>query len=120
MIVGVLIGTYLPVVPQVLGSFTLYNVSIPTTILLWIMIYPMLLKIDFKSVKNIGKNPGGPVHHVDCELGCEANDHVFDCVLFFFVVYGSFMDPSSAASYLAGAVLLRRRRVRQWCSCGVS
>lgn len=36
-----------------------YNVSIPTTILLWVMTYPMMLKIDFKSIKDIGKNPKG-------------------------------------------------------------
>lgn len=106
MIVGVLIGTYLPVAPQVLGSFTLYNVSIPTTILLWIMIYPMLLKIDFKSVKNIGKNPGGLFITWIVNWVVKPMTMYLIAYFFFFVVYGSFMDPSSAASYLAGAVLL--------------
>ena len=49
MAIGVLIGRFLPAIPEALGEFEFYNVSIPTTILLWIMIYPMMLKIDFNS-----------------------------------------------------------------------
>jgi len=52
MVIGVLIGRFIPIVPNALGKLEFYNVSIPTTILLWIMIYPMMLKIDFKSIKN--------------------------------------------------------------------
>ena len=50
MVIGVLIGRFIPIVPNALGKLEFYNVSIPTTILLWIMIYPMMLKIDFKSI----------------------------------------------------------------------
>lgn len=47
MIAGILIGYFLPGVPIALEGMTFYNVSIPTSILLWIMIFPMFLKIDF-------------------------------------------------------------------------
>lgn len=53
------IGHFIPAIPQALGELEFYNVSIPTTILLWIMIYPMMLKIDFNSIKNIKDNPKG-------------------------------------------------------------
>ncbi len=53
MAIGVLIGHFIPAIPQALGELEFYNVSIPTTILLWIMIYPMMLKIDFNSIKTI-------------------------------------------------------------------
>src|SRR5574344_2693457 len=59
MVIGILVGKFLPFIPEFLGQFEFYNVSIPTTILLWIMIYPMMLKIDFESIKNIGENPKG-------------------------------------------------------------
>lgn len=59
MIIGVLIGKFLPVIPDTLSKFEFYNVSIPTTILLWIMIYPMMLKINFSSIKRIKDNPKG-------------------------------------------------------------
>ena len=45
MVIGVLIGRFIPIVPNALGKLEFYNVSIPTTILLWIMIYPMMLKL---------------------------------------------------------------------------
>ena len=45
MVIGVLIGRFIPIVPNSLGKSEFYNVSIPTTILLWIMIYPMMLKL---------------------------------------------------------------------------
>lgn len=106
MLVGVLIGTYLPVVPQVLGRLTIYNVSIPTTILLWIMIYPMLLKIDFKSIKNIGKNPGGLFITWIVNWLIKPMTMYGIAYGFFYVVYSSLMTPDQAASYLAGAVLL--------------
>ena len=50
MAIGVLIGRFIPAIPESLGKLEFYNVSIPTTILLWIMIYPMMLKIDFNSL----------------------------------------------------------------------
>lgn len=57
MAIGVLIGHFIPAIPQALGDLEFYNVSILTTILLWIMIYPMMVKIDFNSIKNIKDNP---------------------------------------------------------------
>ncbi len=59
MVIGVLIGKYIPVIPEFLGRFEYANVSIPIAILIWLMIYPMMLKVDFRSVKNVGKNPKG-------------------------------------------------------------
>ena len=59
MIIGVLIGKFLPGIPEFLGNFEYANVSIPIAILIWLMIYPMMLKVDFQSIKNVGKNPKG-------------------------------------------------------------
>jgi ACR3 family arsenite transporter len=56
MVIGVLIGKYLPGIPDFLGRFEYANVSIPIAILIWLMIYPMMLKVDFQSIKNVGKN----------------------------------------------------------------
>lgn len=59
MVIGVLMGRFLPGIPDFLNQFEVYNVNIPIGILIWVMIYPMMLKIDFTSVKNVGKNPKG-------------------------------------------------------------
>ena len=52
---------YLPAIPQTLSKFEYANVSIPVAILIWLMIYPMMLKVDFQSIKNVGKRPKGIV-----------------------------------------------------------
>lgn len=59
MIGGILIGKVLPAIPQYLNKFEYAKVSIPVAILIWLMIYPMMMKVDFQSVKDVGKNPKG-------------------------------------------------------------
>lgn len=55
MVVGVLIGKYFPSFPAFLSRFEYANVSIPIAVLIWLMIYPMMLKVDFQSIKDVGK-----------------------------------------------------------------
>ena len=59
MVIGVLLGRFLPQVPEFLNRFEYARVSVPMAILIWLMIYPMMMKVDFQSVKNVGKNPKG-------------------------------------------------------------
>ena len=54
---GILIGHFIPVVPELLGQMEVDGISIPIAILIWIMIYPMMVKVDFQSVREVGKNP---------------------------------------------------------------
>ena len=51
----VLIGVYLPDMPEFLNKFEYASVSIPVAILIWLMIYPMMLKVDFHSMKELVK-----------------------------------------------------------------
>jgi ACR3 family arsenite transporter len=57
MVAGILIGKFLPAIPDFLGKFEVANVSIPIAILIWLMIYPMMLKVDFASIRKVGENP---------------------------------------------------------------
>ena len=57
IVIGIAVGQWLPVIPQTLSKLEYANVSIPVAILIWLMIYPMMLKVDFQSVKNVGKRP---------------------------------------------------------------
>ncbi len=59
MAAGILIGKYLPGIPAFLGRFEYARVSIPIAILIWLMIYPMMMKVDFASIRNVGKIPQG-------------------------------------------------------------
>ena len=59
MATGILIGKFLPAVPVFLGRFEYAQISIPIAVLIWIMIYPMMMKVDFQSIKNVRNNPQG-------------------------------------------------------------
>lgn len=56
MAAGVLIGNFFSGVPVLLEKLSVTEISIPIAILIWIMIYPMMMKVDFQSVKQVGKN----------------------------------------------------------------
>lgn len=106
MAVGILIGKFAPAIPDFLGKFEYANVSIPIAILIWIMIYPMMMKVDFKSVKNVGKNPKGL--YVTWVVNWLIKPFTMFGIasFFFFVVFKSIIPAELAKDYLAGAVLL--------------
>ena len=106
MVIGVLIGRFIPAIPETLGEFEFYNVSIPTTILLWIMIYPMMLKIDFNSIKNIKNNPKGLFITWIANWIIKPFTMYLIARLFFFGIYKNIINENLASEYLAGAVLL--------------
>ncbi len=106
MVAGVLIGKFLPAVPQFLNRFEYANVSIPIAILIWLMIYPMMLKVDFQSIRDVGKNPKGLfVTWVTNWLIKPFT--MFGIAWFFFnVVFKALIPADLAKDYLAGAILL--------------
>jgi ACR3 family arsenite transporter len=106
MVVGVLIGKYLPAIPEFFGKFEYANVSIPTAILIWVMIYPMMMKVDFQSVRDVGKNPKGL--YVTWAVNWLIKPFTMYAIsaFFFFVVFQNFITPELATEYLAGAILL--------------
>ncbi len=106
MIVGVLIGKFLPIIPEMLGKLEFANVSIPIAILIWLMIYPMMLKVDFQSIKNVGKNPKGLFVTWVTNWLIKPFTMFGIAWLFFFVIFKGFITPELATDYLAGAVLL--------------
>lgn len=106
MIVGVLIGVYLPSIPDFLNNFEYYNVSIPVAILIWLMIYPMMLKVDFNSVKKVGENPRGLIVTWVTNWLIKPFTMYGLAYFFFFVVFKNLISPDLAKDYLAGAVLL--------------
>ena len=106
MIAGVLIGQFLPQIPAFLGRFEYANVSVPMAILIWLMIYPMMMKVDFQSVKNVGKNPKGLFVTWITNWLIKPFTMYGIASLFFFVVFKAFITPDLATEYLAGAVLL--------------
>ena len=106
MVVGVLIGKFLPSIPTFLNQFEYAKVSIPMAILIWLMIYPMMMKVDFQSIKNVGKNPKGLFVTWITNWLIKPFTMYAIASLFFFVIFKNFITPGLATEYLAGAVLL--------------
>lgn len=106
MVAGILVGKYLPGIPAFLNQFEFAKVSIPMAILIWVMIYPMMMKVDFQSIKNVGKNPKGLFVTWVTNWLIKPFTMYGIASLFFFVIFKGFITPELATEYLAGAVLL--------------
>ena len=106
MIVGVLIGRFLPSIPDMLGALQIAGISIPIAILIWVMIYPMMMKVDFQSMKQIGRNPKGLIITWVTNWLIKPFTMYGIAYLFLFIVFKAFITPELATEYLAGAVLL--------------
>lgn len=106
MVIGVLIGRFLPAIPDFMNQFEYAKVSIPMAVLIWLMIYPMMMKVDFQSIKNVGKNPKGLYVTWITNWFIKPFTMYALASLFFFVIFKAFISPDLATQYLAGAVLL--------------
>lgn len=106
MAAGVLIGRFLPAIPAALGKLEYANVSIPVAVLIWLMIYPMMMKVDFKSIRDVGKNPKGLFVTWITNWLIKPFTMFGIAWFFFYVVFKAIIPPELAKDYLAGAILL--------------
>jgi ACR3 family arsenite transporter len=106
MVAGVMIGQYLPGIPAFLGKFEYAQVSIPIAVLIWLMIYPMMMKVDFESILHVGKNPKGLYVTWIANWVIKPFTMYAIAALFFYVIFKPWIAPELARDYLAGAVLL--------------
>lgn len=104
--IGVAVGNLFPIVPETLGKWEYAHVSLPVAALIALMIYPMMLKIDFRSVLNVGRQPRGIV--ITCVVNWLIKPFTMFAIawVFFHVIFRAWIAPEAAADYLAGAVLL--------------
>ncbi|GAA3644239.1 ACR3 family arsenite efflux transporter [Asaccharospora irregularis] len=106
MAVGIFIGKFIPSIPQFLNKFEYAQVSVPIAILIWLMIYPMMMKVDFKSIKNVGKRPKGLFVTWVTNWLIKPFTMYAIASFFFYVVFKNIIPADLAKDYLAGAVLL--------------
>lgn len=106
MVAGTLIGKYLPAIPEFLGRFEYEKVSIPIAVLIWLMIFPMMMKVDFASIRYVGANPKGLFVTWVVNWLIKPFTMFAIAAFFFFVVFESLIPHELAKDYLAGAILL--------------
>lgn len=106
MAIGVIIGRLIPQIPSFLSRFEVASVNIPIGILIWLMIYPMMLKIDFTSVKKVGKNPKGLYLTWVVNWLIKPFTMFGIAYVFFMIIFRNVIPLDLQKDYLAGAVLL--------------
>lgn len=106
IIVGVLLGNILGDSIEVLANWNLYGVNIPVTLLIWAMIYPMMVQIDFSSIKNVRRHKKGLWLTILINWVLKPFSMAFFAWLFFNNIYKAWLTPEEADQFIAGAILL--------------
>ncbi len=91
---------------EIISSMEIARVNIPVAILIWMMIYPMMLQVDFSSIRQIGKKPRGIVWTVIINWAIKPFTMAFFAWIFFSKIYAAWIDPELAGEYIAGAIIL--------------
>lgn len=103
---GILIGNIAGGSVAMLSNMEVFRVNIPVAILVWLMIYPMMLQVDFSSIKNVGKRPKGLLLTLVVNWLVKPFTMAFFAWIFFTKIYAAFITPELAGEYIAGAILL--------------
>lgn len=106
IIAGITIGHFAGDSIRVLSNMEIYKVNIPVAILIWLMIYPMMLQVDFSSLKNVRKQPKGLFLTIVVNWLIKPFTMAFFAWIFFTKIYAAFISPEQAGEYIAGAILL--------------
>lgn len=109
MVAGILLGQWAPTTVQVLRSLEFgqgSHVNFPIAVLIWLMITPMMMKVDFAAVRNVGKRPRGLLVTLFVNWIVKPFSMAFFAWLFFRFVFSSWITPADADQYIAGAIIL--------------
>lgn len=106
ILAGIAIGNIAGDGIQILSQMEYFKVNIPVAILIWLMIYPMMLQIDFSSIKQVGKKPKGLILTLVINWLIKPFTMAFFAWIFFTKLYAAYISPELAGEYIAGAILL--------------
>ncbi len=106
IIAGVVLGVVMPDVFAVIASWEYAHVNILIAVLIWLMVYPMMVQVDFSSIKDVGKKPKGLALTLVINWLIKPFTMAALGWLFFKVFFASMVDPQTANEYIAGMILL--------------
>ena len=106
IVAGIIIGRVAGDSIEIISNMEIAKVNIPVAILIWLMIYPMMLQIDFTSIKKVGEKPRGIVWTVVINWLIKPFTMALFAWTFFTKLYSAWIDPALAGEYIAGAILL--------------
>ena len=104
--VGLLLGNLVPGVFEVLAAWEVASVNLPVALLIWAMVYPMMVNVDFASLRHVGDRPKGLAITVIVNWLIKPFTMAGLAVLFFEIVFADLIGPADAQQYIAGLILL--------------
>ncbi len=106
MAAGIACGTAIPGVFSHIASMEFARVNLAVAVLIWIMIYPMMIQVDFSSLRDVGKKPKGLALTLTVNWLIKPFSMALLGWLFFRVIFADLVDPQTAGEYIAGMILL--------------
>jgi len=103
---GVGLGLLTPDTFQAIAALEIAHVNLVVAVLIWVMIYPMMIQIDWSAVKDVGKKPRGLALTLVVNWLIKPFTMAALGVLFFHYLFAPWVDPQSASEYIAGMILL--------------
>jgi ACR3 family arsenite transporter len=103
---GVLLGNLMPQPFAVIAALEWAHVNLVVAVLIWVMIYPMMVQIDFSALKDVGRKPKGLLLTLVINWLVKPFTMAALGWLFFKVIFADWVDPQSAGEYIAGMILL--------------
>jgi ACR3 family arsenite transporter len=106
IITGVILGNYFPQIFATLAQIEFAHVNVIIAVLIWVMIYPMMVQIDFSAIKDVGKKPKGLLLTLVINWLIKPFTMAALGWLFFKGIFADLVDPQTASEYIAGMILL--------------
>ncbi|MDR7151594.1 ACR3 family arsenite transporter [Hydrogenophaga palleronii] len=106
ILAGVGLGLLVPPVFQAVSAMEYAQVNLVVAVFIWVMIYPMMIQIDWSAVRNVGKKPQGLMLTLVVNWLIKPFTMAALGVLFFQYIFAPWVDPQSASEYIAGMILL--------------
>jgi ACR3 family arsenite transporter len=106
IVAGVGLGIVFPDMFQVIANIQYASVNLIVALLIWVMIYPMMINVDFASLKNVGKKPKGLCITLIINWFIKPFTMAALGILFFEYVFSGLVEPETAKEYIAGMILL--------------
>jgi ACR3 family arsenite transporter len=103
---GVALGLVMPSIFQEIAKLEYANVNFVIAVLIWVMIYPMMVSIDFASIKDVGKKPKGLCITLVVNWLIKPFTMLGLGILFFEYIFADLVSPENAKEYIAGMILL--------------
>ncbi|MGH1379238.1 MAG: ACR3 family arsenite efflux transporter [Alphaproteobacteria bacterium] len=106
ILIGVALGVAFPVIFQSIAAIEYASVNLVVAVFIWVMIYPMMVNVDFSSLKDVGKKPKGICITVIVNWLIKPFTMAALGILFFKYLFAGLVEPDDAKQYIAGMILL--------------